>query len=93
LEDIIHGVWKGIVIKMARPITYKKDDELVEILAWIEHEYGYIGIDTMNKAAREHPIEIPSYKMFERRLGGMSKISTKDFRNRLKPFLDKWKDL
>jgi len=91
MENIIYGIRKGIAAKMARPTTYKNDEELVEILAWIEHKYGYIGIDTMNKAAQEHPIEIPSYKMFERRLGGMRAISTKTFRNRIKPYLEKLK--
>jgi len=73
---------------MARPRIFT-DEELVEVLAKMEKTYGYIGIDTMQKAHNEEPFEYPSYKMFERRLGGMKTFNTPDFRDRIQPFLEK----
>jgi hypothetical protein len=76
---------------MARPNVFT-NDELVMILAKIEKIYGYIDLHTVNRAHSENPYEYPSYKIFERRLGGMKTINTPDFRNKLKVFSDKLKN-
>ena len=75
---------------MGRPKIFK-DEELYTILAQIEVEYGFLGIVTLQQAHREKPFEFPSYKMFERRLGGFRVFNTPDFRDKLKPYLDKLK--
>jgi hypothetical protein len=74
---------------MGRPKTYT-DEELIALLANIHIKYGYIGVDTMQKAYADAPFEFPSYKMFERRLGGMKNIGSAEFRkNKLFPEIDK----
>jgi hypothetical protein len=76
-------------MEMGRPKTYTID-ELIETLASIEKKYGYIGIDTMKKARDDDPFTFPSYKMFERRLGGMKIIADPEFRKtKIMPLLDK----
>lgn len=75
---------------MGRPKIFK-DEELLELLAQIEVQYGFLGVETLQKAHAEKPFEFPSYKMFERRLGGFRVFNTPDFRDRLKPYLDKLK--
>jgi hypothetical protein len=75
-------------MEMGRPKIFTQD-ELIEILAQIEKKYGYIGIDTMKKAREEDPFNFPSYKMFERRLGGMKIIASPEFRKtKIAPLLD-----
>ena len=67
------------------------DEELMMALAAIEVRYGYIGIATMQQAYAEGAIDCPSHKTFERCLGGMTRISTKEFRRELKPYIEKAK--
>ncbi len=71
---------------MGRPRNYE-NEELIELLAHIENEYGFIDIANMKKAHQDDPYRFPSYKMFERRFGGMIVISHPDFRMKLKPYL------
>ena len=67
------------------------DEELLEILAKIEVEYGFLGIETLQKAHKEKPFEYPSYKMFERRLGGFKYFNSPQYRATIQPYLDKLK--
>lgn len=68
-----------------------KEEELYEMLAQIEIQYGFLACSTVMQAHREKPFEFPSQKMFERRLGGFRYFNTPDFREKLQPYLDKIK--
>ena len=58
-------------------------------LAAIEVKYGYVAVDTLQKAYADGTIDCPSYKTFERQMGGMRTIATVDFRKKLKPYIEK----
>ena len=75
---------------MGRPKVLN-DDELLDILARIEIQYGFLSIATIQKAHTETPFEIPASRTFKRRLGGLRHFNTPDFRDKLKPYLDKLK--
>ena len=58
---------------MGRKEIYEERD-LVILLAEIDVKYGDLTIDILKQAHREAPDRFPSYKTFERRLGGIKKI-------------------
>ena len=75
---------------MARPRTFT-NIELMTMLAKIEIERGYLSFDTIHKAHLENPYEIPSERTFRRAMGGLRVFNHPDFRDKLKPYLDKIK--
>jgi len=75
---------------MSRPKRFK-DEELYEMLAQIEIQYGFLASATLQQAHKEKPFEFPSDKTFERRLGGFKFFNTPDFRDKLKIYTDKIK--
>ncbi len=54
---------------------YIEDEELIELLKAINVTYGSITIETLKKAHSQNPELYPSYKMFERRFGGIKAIN------------------
>ena len=50
------------------------DEELKEKLKQISSKYGSLSVDSLKKASKEDPKNFPSYKMFERRFGGIKNI-------------------
>ena len=44
------------------------------IVKEIEKLYGEISLEILKKASKEHPEKYPSYKTFERKLGGIKNI-------------------
>lgn len=40
----------------------------------IRQEYGVMSLEVLKKASIEHPEKYPSYKTFERKLGGIKNI-------------------
>lgn len=65
------------------------NDELMDMLAQIEIQYGYLSFATIHKAHLDKPFEVPSERTIRRALGGLRVFNTPDFRDRLKPYLDK----
>lgn len=76
---------------MGRPKIFT-EEELFTMLAQIEIQYGYLAFETIHKAHNDKPFEIPSERMFRRRLGGLRIFNTPDFRDKLQPYLDKLKN-
>ncbi len=68
------------------------NDELMDILASIELEYGFLSFDTIHKAHVAKPFEVPSERTIRRALGGLRVFNTPDFRDKLQPHLDKLKN-
>jgi len=66
------------------------NDELMDMLAQIEIEYGFLSFDTIHRAHTEKPFEYPSERTIRRCLGGLRIFNTPDFRDKLKPYLDKY---
>jgi predicted transcriptional regulator len=58
---------------MGRRETYE-DEMLVAMLIEIDEKYGDLSIEILKKAHKESPDKFPTYKTFERRLGGIKKI-------------------
>ena len=48
--------------------------KLKSLVKEIQQLYGSVSIDTMKRASTEHPEKYPSYKTFERKLGGIKNI-------------------
>ncbi len=67
------------------------NDELMDMLAQIEIQYGFLSFDTIHKAHLEKPFEVPSERTIRRALGGLRVFNTPDFRDKLQPHLDKFK--
>jgi len=55
---------------------YEEYDELKlkKLIKEIEQLYGILSIETLRKASSEYPEKYPSYKTFERKLGGIKNI-------------------
>lgn len=68
------------------------NEELMDMLAKIELEYGYLSFDTIHRAHQAKPFEIPSERTIRRALGGLRVFNTPDFREKLQPYLDKLKN-
>ena len=58
---------------MGRHAEYS-DEQLKGILQLISVKYGSISVDSLKKASKDKPTDFPSYKMFERRFGGIKNI-------------------
>jgi len=58
---------------MGRREEYQEED-LVAMLKEIDKKYGDLTIGTLKQAHLEDPEKFPTYKTFERRLGGIKKI-------------------
>lgn len=75
---------------MARPKIFT-NEEMMDLLAKIEIDYGFLSTYTIDQAHKDKPYEIPSEKTFRRRLGNHRGFNSPTFRDRLKPHLDKLK--
>jgi hypothetical protein len=75
-------------VNMARPAAYQ-DEDLMILLYEINKRYGYVSVETMQMAHEDDPYRYPSYKMFERRFGGVRKMVTKEFIKNLEAYADK----
>lgn len=55
---------------------YEEYDELKlkSLIKDIKQFYGVLSFETLKKASKEHPEKYPSYKTFERKLGGIKNI-------------------
>jgi len=58
---------------MGRHASYN-DEQLKEKLRKISEVYGSVSVESLKKASKEDPKTFPSYKMFERRFGGIKSI-------------------
>ncbi len=58
---------------MGRREEYEEED-LIVMLTEIDTRYGDLTIETLKRAHIEFPDKFPTYKTFERRLGGIKKI-------------------
>lgn len=51
-----------------------EESKLKAIVKEIQQNYGVLSIETMKRANQENPGKYPSYKTFERKLGGIKNI-------------------
>ena len=50
------------------------EEDLVSLLKEIKNKYGNISIKSLKQAHIDNPSKYPSYKTFERKLGGVKNI-------------------
>ncbi len=50
------------------------ENKLKGLIKEIRQLYGVLSIETLKRASEEHPNKFPSYKTFERKLGGIKNI-------------------
>lgn len=50
------------------------ENKLKSLIKEIRQLYGSLSIEVLNRAFKEHPNKFPSYKTFERKLGGIKNI-------------------